>query len=114
MALTPEQERLYIADLEKMGVTQVRSDRDHGRISPGFVNLASAWLSGKERQAERRKEASQAEQTEFLRRTTEATERQAIQARRANITAIWAIGIAGLSMIVTNIGSGVTQLDAFK
>jgi hypothetical protein len=103
--LTPEQESLYIADLEKQGVTQVRSDIEHGRISPQYVNLGSKWLSGKEREAERRNEASRAEQTGLMRRTTEATERQATQARRANITAIIALVIAGVSLIVSIVGT---------
>jgi hypothetical protein len=47
VALTPEQERLYVIELEKMGETQVRSDSEHGRISPGYVHLASRWLAGK-------------------------------------------------------------------
>ena len=41
MALTQDQERDFIAQLEQRGEAQVRSDVEHGRISPGFVHLAS-------------------------------------------------------------------------
>jgi hypothetical protein len=114
VALTPEQERLYIIELEKMGETQVRSDADHGKISPAFVYLATRWLSDKEREAKRRAEASQAEQLELTRRASEAAERQAAAAERANTRATIALVIAIASMLVTIAGIGVTYWDAHK
>ena len=114
LTLTPEQESLHIAELEKRGVTQVRSELEHGKISPRFAQLTSEWLSGKEREDKRRVEASQAEQTDFIRRTTEATECLAIQARRANFRATWAIVIAVLSMAMSGVGIWITHWDAHK
>jgi hypothetical protein len=84
-----------------MGETQVRSDADHGKISPAFVYLATRWLSGKEREAKEREEASKAEQVELMRR-------QAAAAERANTRATIAILIAIASVFVTAIGSIVT------
>jgi hypothetical protein len=40
VALTPEDERSYIAGLENQGVTQVRSDIEHGRSPPRYVHSA--------------------------------------------------------------------------
>jgi hypothetical protein len=65
------------------------------------VFLATQWLSDKDREAESRAKAFLAEQTDLMRRATEVTERQAIQARRANIAAVCAIVIAVLSLLVS-------------
>ena len=107
MALTPEQERLYVIELEKMGETQVRSDSEHGRISPGYVHLASRWLAGKEREAKEREEASRAEQIKLMRR-------QAAAAERANTRATIAILIASASVIVTLISTIGSRIGTWK
>ena len=107
VGLTPEQERQYVTDLEKMGETQVRSDSELGRISPGFVHLASTWLAGKEREAKKREAASKAEQIELMRRQAAATE-------RANTRATIAILIAIASVVVTFIGTIVTVIGTWK
>jgi hypothetical protein len=114
MSLNAEQERLFIADLEAQGKTQVRSNLDHGKISPGFVYLASQWLAEKEREEERQREASQSEQTELMKRASIAAERQALAAERANLKATIALVIAIASMITTIIGIWVTHWDAYK
>lgn len=139
MALTPEQMRDFIADLERRGRTQVRHDLDHGGIAPAFVFIASNWLSEKEHEAERRSEASRSEQLETAKRASAAAERaaaaaekaaseaaraataaerQATAAERANKKATIALAIAIISMattaIVTVIGITVTHWDARK
>jgi hypothetical protein len=114
MSLTTEQERLFIADLEAQGKTQVRSNFDHGKISPGFVYLASKWLAETEREEERRREAAQSEQTELMRRASVAAERQAHASEQANKRATIALVIAIASMIITIIGVWVTHWDAYK
>jgi len=108
MALTPEQEREFIDDLERLGVTQVRSDVDHGRVSPALVHTAVKWLSGKERETEERREASNSAQIDLMRRAADAAEVQALEARRANINAKRALRIAIISIIVSAIGSAVS------
>lgn len=114
MNLSPEQERLFIADLERRGVSQVRHDLDHGAISSAFVYLTSQWLSGKEREEERRKEASISAQIEEMRRASVAAERQATAAERANMRATIALIIAIASMIITIVGIAVTHWDVRK
>jgi hypothetical protein len=94
VALTDEQEREYIAALEKRGKTQIRSELDHGQIPPRFVSLASQWLSEKERESEH-------EHADVMRRTLDATERQAKAAERANTRSTIAILIAAGSVIVS-------------
>jgi hypothetical protein len=92
MALTPDQEREWIAQLECMGVQLVRSELERGQIAPHWVHSTATWLSAKDQEAEARRQASNAEQTELARRASEAAERaatagelQAKEARRANI-----------------------------
>lgn len=110
MALTPDQERAYIAELERMGPSQVRSDLDHGRISPAIAHIASQWLAERERDAEHR----QAEQTEIMRRASVAAERQAAAAEGADKKANIAIVISAVSIIATIIGIWVAHLDVLK
>jgi hypothetical protein len=100
MTLTPEQERQLFDELELMGETQVRSNLDHGRLSPAAIFPASQWLADRER----KREALQAEQMELMRRDSASAERQARAAEQANTKATIAIVIAGLSMIVTVVG----------
>ena len=107
MALTPEQERLFVIELEKKGETQVRSDSEHGKISPAFVHLASTWLAGKEREAKEREGTAKAEQIELMRR-------QAAAAERANTRATIAILIASASVIVTLIGTIGSLIGTWK
>lgn len=130
---TPEQEREYIAQLEKFSDAQIRSDIEHGRIPPAFVHAVTVWLSGRER-------ASSSEQMEIARRASDAAERaaaeaarastaadraasaterqataaeqQAVEARRANTRATIALVIAIISMIVSAIGIWVTHWDS--
>jgi Mg2+/citrate symporter len=113
--LNTEAERSFVADLEKMGETQVRSLLDRGQISPRFVHVASVWLSDREREAKRRIKASQFEHIEIARRASDAAvraataaeraatavEEQAAEARRANKTANTALTIAIISTIIT-------------
>jgi hypothetical protein len=102
--MTPEQKAAYFTQLENSGRERVKSDLDHGRIPPGFVNPASEWLASKEAEAERRQEASQAEQMSLMRRASEAAEAQASEARRANTRATIALVIAIISITVSAIG----------
>lgn len=103
MALTEEQERQWIAELERMGPTQVRSLLDQDKITPALVFLSSHWLSEKDREGERREAASQSEQIALMRRAASAAELQADEARRANTKATIALIIAIASPIVTAI-----------
>jgi hypothetical protein len=66
MTLTPDQERLFIAELEKLGEAQVRSNLERGKISPAVEYVALAWLAEREREAK----ASQSEQIELTRRAS--------------------------------------------
>jgi len=110
MALNPDQERAYIAELERMGPSQVRSDLDHGRISPAIAHIASQWLAERERDAEHR----QAEQAEVMRRATIAAERQAAAVEGANKKANLAIVISVISIIATIVGIWIAHLDVLR
>jgi hypothetical protein len=108
MALTPEQERLWIQELGNMGRERVRASLDHNTISPAYVSLSWDWLSKEETDEKRRREASNSEQIEIARSASEvalraasAAERQATAAERANTRATIALTIAILSMIVS-------------
>jgi hypothetical protein len=107
VSLTPEQEHLWVIELEKMGETQVRSDLERGKISPGYFHLASRWLAEKEREAKADEKASRAKQIELM-------QRQATAAERANTRASIAIGIAVASALVTAIGTIVTVVATWK
>jgi hypothetical protein len=125
MALSPHQESLWRASLEKLGVAQVRSALDRDKIQPAYVHLTSQWLAEKDREAEAQERALELEQTEIAQATAAeagrasaaaekasvaadqqatAAERQAIATERANTRATIALIIAIISMIVTLIG----------
>ena len=121
MALTPDQEREYLAQLEGMGVSLVRSEFERKQIPPHLIHLTGTWLSGKDREAEARREASNAEQMELAKRASEAAERataaaerQATAAQRANTRATIALIIAIVSVVATAINIWMTHLDAHK
>jgi hypothetical protein len=132
---TPEQERQWIAELERMGVVQVKGALDRKEITPGLVHLSYQWLSDKEREAKSRAEASKSEQMELMRRSSSAAdraadaadraaaaaerastaaERQAFEAERANRRASIALAIAITSIAATIISIFVTHWDARK
>ena len=121
MALTPDQEREWIVQLERTGVKLVRSELEGGKISPHLVHLTATWLSAKDREAEAQREASNSEQIELARRASEAAERaatasevQAIEARRANKRATVALAIAIISIIATAISIWIVHVDGHK
>lgn len=135
MALTPEQEWLWRAELEKLSVAQVRSDLEHNKISSAYVHVTSQWLADKDREAESREAASRREQMEIARaaaaeaarasvaaeraslaveRQAKAAERQATAAERANRRATIALVIAIISMIVTVSGMIIVHLDTIR
>ena len=121
MALTPDQEREYLAQLEGMGVSLVRSEFERKQIPPHLIHLTGTWLSGKDREAEARREASNAEQMELAKRASEAAERataaaerQAAAAQRANTRATIALIIAIVSVVATAINIWIAHLDAHK
>jgi hypothetical protein len=135
MALTPNQEREWISQLEAMGVPLVRSELEQGKISPHWIHLTATWLSAKDKEADARREASNAVQTELARRTSEAaeraaseaerasaaaersataTERQATAAERANTRATIALAVAIISVIATAVSIWITHIDAHK
>jgi hypothetical protein len=135
MALTPQQESEYLTRLEGLSVSLVRSDLESGKIQPHLIHATATWLSAKEREAEARREASNAEQIELARRTSEAAERaaseaerasaaaersataaerQAGAAERANTRATIAIVIATISIIVAAVSIWITHMDAHK
>ena len=135
MALTPDQEHEYFTRLEAMGVSLVRSDFAAGKIQPHLIHPTATWLSGKEKEAEARREASHAEQMELARRASEAAERSASEAERAsaaaersaaavegqasaseraNTRATIAIMIAIASIVAVAINVWITHLDAHK
>ena len=104
MALTPEHEREWIAKLEEMGVTQVRSLLDQNKIFPiALVNPTAKWLSDKDREAKAKADALQSEQMGLMRRQADAAE-------RANTRATIAIWVAGASLIVSIVFSILTLL----
>ena len=126
MTLSPEEHQRFIADLERRGVNQVRSELERGTLSPAAVHPASAWLAEKDKEDERRKEASNAEQMELARRASDAAERAAEAAERsavaaereatavekANKRATLALVIAIVSIIATGIGIWTNHRDA--
>jgi Flp pilus assembly protein TadB len=120
VTITAEQERQFIADLERRGETQVRSDLEHGRIAEPFHDIVHRWLSERERS----REATQSLQTEAAirasaaaeraasaserssvasERSAAAAERQAREAERANKRATIAIIIAIASLIISTV-----------
>lgn len=113
-ALNPDQEREYLTRLEGMGVSLVRSDFERGKIQPHLVHATATWLSAKEKEADARREASNAEQMELARRTSEAAERAASEAERANTRATIALVIAIISVFATVVSIWITHLDAHK
>jgi hypothetical protein len=122
VALTPQQEEAWFAELAKMGRERVRDRLDHGTISPAFESLTWDWLSKEEAEEKGRREASNSEQIEIARRASIAAERaaseatrqataaeaQALEARRANTRATIALIIAIVSIIATTIGTAVS------
>lgn len=121
MALTKDQENAWFAELDKMGRERVRASLDHGTISPAYESISWDWLSRKEVEGERRREASNVEQIEIARLASEAAdraataaERQAIAAERANTRATIALTIAIISIIVSAIGIWIPYWDAHK
>jgi phage terminase Nu1 subunit (DNA packaging protein) len=128
MALTPDQEREYLAELERMGVSLVRSDLEQGKIPPHWLNLTATWLSTKDREAEARRAASSVEQMELMRTATEAAERasaaaersaaaaekQASASERANTRSTIAIIIAIISAVAAAFNIWMAYLDAHK
>ena len=126
--MTEEEKARYIAQLETLGTTQVRSDLEHGGISPELTFLTIHWLSQKEREAESRREASSSAQIELARlaaaeasrasaaaeRSAGAAERQAKAAETANTRATIALAIAIISIIFTIISIWITHMDASK
>jgi hypothetical protein len=132
MALTPDQERVWFAQLEALSVPLVRSDLESGKISPAFVHATAVWLSAKDKEAEERREASNSAQIALARRAAEAAEqaaseahrastvagrsataaeRQAAAAERANSKATIAIVIAAISLIVAIVASVIPLLS---
>lgn len=67
MTLTPEQERQFHAQWDEAGETNIREDIRQGRFPPALLNLASRWLSEKERESNSRKDAFNSEQIEIAR-----------------------------------------------
>lgn len=114
MALTPQQEQLFIVELKKMGKEQVRARLSHGTISEPFVPLTWDWLSAEEAEEKRRLEASNSEQIELSRRAAAAAELQAREARRATTIAAIALAMAIISIIVSAIGIWLPYWNALK
>jgi hypothetical protein len=135
MALTPDQESQWFAQLEALSVSQVRSDLEGGKISPAFVHATAAWLSAKDKEAEERRETSNSAQIALARRAAEAAEQAALEAHRAsaaaersataaerqaaaaenaNRRATIAIVIAIASIIIAVFGMLMTHMDAHK
>jgi hypothetical protein len=131
--MATEQEQQFIAlYLEPNSVDHVRRLLDRGEISSGFVHVTAQWLSDKEIEAERRKEASNSEQIELARRASEAANRAADAAEasadaarrqakaaekantRATIAIVIAIASAIITAIVTVVGIWITHMDVHK
>lgn len=129
MPPTPEQETEFVAQyLKPSSIDHAKRLLERGEIPPGFVSVTAKWVSDQEREAEARKEASNAEQIELARsaaaeatrasaaaeRSAVAAERQATAAERANTRATIALMIAIVSIIATVIGIWVTHMDIHK
>jgi hypothetical protein len=130
MGLDAEQERQFIRRLESLGEMQVKLMLSSGGWAPALEPTVLNWLSEKDREAARLREASQAEQIEIAReasiaaqraaaaaeRASAAAERQATAAERANTRATIALVIAIISIIATTvvaaIGIWITHGDA--
>lgn len=125
MNLTPEQEREYFAELEKIGPDGIRRDLADHKIPANLVHYASLWVSRKEQEREARDETFKSEQIEIARsaaaeasrasvaaeraataaeRAATATERQADAAEIANTRAKRALVIAIISIIISAAG----------
>jgi hypothetical protein len=108
-----------IAHLEKLGENQVRLLLSTGRFPVAQHWVIYEWLATKDQEAERLREASQAEQAANARfasnaaeRASAAAERQATAAERANTSANIALVIAIISIIATIIGISIVHRDA--
>jgi hypothetical protein len=117
VTITAEQERQFIADLEKRGETRVRSDLEHGRIPEPFHDIVHRWLSERERSRET-DQSAQAEAairaSAAAERAASAAERQAREAERANRRATIAIIIAIASAIIATLNIVITYWPAHK
>lgn len=121
-----EDDPAIIAQMVNLGPTQVRTLIQSGSWPTHLNQTAVRWLAEQEREAERLREASQAEQTAIARaakdaaerastaaeRAAAAAERQALAAEKANTRATIALAIAAISIIATIISVLVTHWDA--
>jgi hypothetical protein len=94
-----EDERQWIAGLETKGLVRVKSELKE--YPPRYVHITAYWISEKEKESERQREALQSEQLELMKRDTAAVERQADAVERANGRATVAIWIAIASLLVS-------------
>jgi hypothetical protein len=118
MALTPEQERLWRAELEKSSVAQIRSELERNTISSAYVHLTSQWLAEKDREAERKADSWASEARDLARSANEvaleansiardsasSARRSADAARRSNMIATLALIAAMVAIAISSIG----------
>jgi hypothetical protein len=91
-----EDERRYRAELETKGLARVKSELK--QYPPGYDQIATNWISEKERESER-------QQLELMGRDTAAAERQADAAVGANRRSTIALVVALIALGVSAINS---------
>ena len=91
-----EDERHWIAELDKKSVERVKSEQEN--YPPRYAHITARWISEKEKEAERQRIVFQSEQIEL-------TRRQAAAAIGANRRATISLIVAGLALFVTAINS---------
>jgi hypothetical protein len=69
---TAAQEKEFVAQLSERGLWFFKYQLEHNKIPDAFVFVSANWVAGQEREAERRKEISNAEQADLARRASEA------------------------------------------
>jgi hypothetical protein len=93
-------DKSIVGYLETLGEPQVRRLMSDGGMPPNTHSAALRWLSEIDRESERIREASQAEQLEIARSAKDAAWAAARAAERANTRATIAIVIAIASAII--------------
>jgi hypothetical protein len=91
-----EDERLWIAELDKKSVGQVKSEQKE--YPPRYAHITARWISERELESERQRIALQSEQIEL-------TRRQAAAAVGANRRATISLVVAALALVVAAINS---------
>ena len=86
---------------ETQGIDAVRAKLDQGGYNPQWKSAATEWIGKKGITVQRRAEVAQAEQTEIARSSKDAAWASAKAAKRANLIASLALGVAAIALALS-------------